>query len=179
MSRDEELSGQIAPLDPSMCLKIGIEPQEHSWKTTAFNLFMVMSCASLQGLGCQPLQLWETHSSLLNHSFGWIGSASHAVFQCCYKYSLLPELRWERLQQWVKYRFFFFFNFFISSLLLMPMIQRYSGAVESKAVWEARVLLKDARNLSNQIFVYLPSRKMVVSLPLSKNSAEECCTEVF
>lgn len=134
MSKGEELSEQTASLYPSMCLKIGIEPHERSWKTTAFNLFMVMSCASLQGLGWQPLQLWEMHSSLLNHSFGWIESASHVVFQCCYKYSLLSELRWGRLQRWMKYRFFKNFFFFISSLFLMPMIQRYPGAVESKAV---------------------------------------------
>lgn len=61
----------------------------------------------------------------------------------------------------------------------MPLIQKYSGAVGDKAVEEIRELLNDARNFSHRIVVYLPNREMLVSQPLSRNSTEECCCEVF
>lgn len=89
VSRDEELS---EPWTLACVWALALSLMGSSLKSTASNLFMVMSCASLQGLGCQPPQLREMHSSPLNHSF-WLHRMS---FPCSFSAAanILFSLGW-------------------------------------------------------------------------------------
>lgn len=176
-----------SPLNPRKCLNIGIKPHEQWLETYSIQPTASHGLCFFGGFGMSASPT-PGNAFLSAKSLFWLDRISFTCLLFCYKCPLLPELRWGRLQPWLKYRFFFlfflitFFSLFLPCFLggvVMPVIQRYSEAVGSKAVWEGRVILKDARNLSNMLFAYLPNRKWVVSLPLSKNSTAECCSEVF
>ena len=46
------------------------------------------------------------------------------------------------------------------------LVIQVTETVETKAVWEARLLLEDVRNLANAPFANLPREKKMVSEPL-------------
>lgn len=173
-------------LDPKMCLNIGIKPPEQWLENCTIQPIYGHELCFFARFGMST-SLTPGNAFLSSKSLFWLDGLS---FPFCL--SVLPTntlFSWDWGEEgfskgWnTDFIIIFIITFLLYHLpaswemLWCQWSKSFRSTWISKAVQEARVPLKDARNFSNQIFASLPNRKIVVSRPLSKNA--ECCSEVF